>query len=104
MKNSKKQTLSASIWTIAGFGFSQVIRLGSNLALTRILVPELFGMMAIVTAIRLGIYMCSEIGLKVSVIRHENGEEPGFLNTAWTMQVIRGGLLWLIIILISHYF
>lgn len=35
------------------------------------------------------------------IIRHPNGENPEILNTAWTMQVIRGGLLWLIILLIA---
>mgnify|MGYP000692170198 CR=1 FL=1 len=88
---------TASFWTLAGFIFSQLVRLLGNLVLTRLLLPEMFALMAIVTSVRVGVYMCSEIGLKMSVIRHENGETPAFLQTAWTMQVIRGGLLWIFI-------
>jgi O-antigen/teichoic acid export membrane protein len=94
-------TAKASAWTIIAFGSSQLLRLSSNLILTRLLMPEMFGLMAIVTVVRVGVYMCSEIGLKINIIRHENGEEPEILNTAWTMQVIRGFLLWVIICLIA---
>lgn len=94
-------TVKASVWTIVAFGSSQVLRLFSNLILTRLLLPEMFGLMAIVTVVRVGVYMCSEIGLKVNIIRHENGEDPEILNTAWTMQVIRGFLLWAVIGMIT---
>lgn len=94
-------TVKASVWTIVAFGSSQVLRLFSNLILTRLLLPEMFGLMAIVTVVRVGVYMCSEIGLKINIIRHENGENPEILNTAWTMQVIRGVILWGVICLIA---
>jgi len=87
---------SASLWTIFAFVSSQGLRLFSNLILTRLLLPEMFGLMAMVTVLRVGLYMCSEIGLKVNIIQHENGESPEVLNTAWTMQTIRGVLLWIL--------
>jgi len=94
MRNKSAQ---ASLWTVFAFGATQILRLSSNLILTRLLLPEMFGLMAIVTVVRVGVYMCSEIGLKVNIIRHPNGEDPEILNTAWTMQVIRGALLWFLI-------
>ena len=97
----KQKSLSATLWTLASFGGTQFLRLFSNLILTRLLLPEMFGLMAIVTVVRVGVYMCSEIGLKVNIIRHEQGEDPEVLNTAWTMQTIRGVFLWVIIALIS---
>lgn len=97
----KKQAIKSSVWIILGFGVSQVIRLGNNLVMTRLLIPELFGMMAIVTVIRVGVYMFSELGLKVNVIRHEEGEKPEFINTAWTIQVMRGFVIWLVILFIA---
>ena len=36
-----------SFWTFFGFGGSQVIRLGGNLVLARLLFPEAFGIMAL---------------------------------------------------------
>lgn len=99
----KSKSARASFWTIAAFGTSQLLRLFSNLILTRLLLPEMFGLMAIVTVVRVGVYMCSEIGLKVNVIRHEKGDDPIILNTAWTMQVVRGGILWLLISSIAWF-
>jgi len=99
----KSKSARASLWTIAAFGSSQLLRLFSNLILTRLLLPEMFGLMAIVTVVRLGVYMCSEIGLSANIIRHEKGEDPIILNTAWTMQVIRGVILWLLISSIAWF-
>lgn len=99
----RNKSVRASLWTIFSFGGSQILRLFSNLILTRLLLPEMFGLMAIVTVVRVGVYMCSEIGLKVNIIRHPNGEDPEILNTAWTMQVIRGALLWFLIASIAWF-
>jgi len=93
--------LKASYWAIGGVVFSQFVRLFGNLILTRLLLPEMFALMTIVTSIRVGVYMCSEIGLKMNVIRHKDGDTPVFLQTAWTLQVIRGALLWGVITLLS---
>ena len=41
-ENLKARIMRTSFLTIAGFGFSQVVRLLSNLLLTRLLFPEAF--------------------------------------------------------------
>ncbi len=43
--------------------------------------------------------MFSDIGITPSIIQNKRGDDPNFLNTAWTMQVIRGLVLWLITLL-----
>lgn len=83
------------MWTLIGYGGSQVLRLGSNLILTRLLVPELFGLMALVNTFITGLNLFSDIGINPSIVRSERGEDPDFLNTAWTLQVIRGFGLWI---------
>ena len=55
MTSLKKLALSGAIWTIGGYGIGQVLRFGTNLVLTRLLVPEYFGMMAVVNTLRAGI-------------------------------------------------
>ena len=82
-------------WSVLGYGASQVLRLGSNLILTRLLVPEFFGLMMLINILVIGLQLFSDIGVGPSIIRHQRGEDPAFLNTAWTIQVVRGGLLWL---------
>ena len=91
----KNKAIAGSLWTIIGYGGSQTLRLGSNLILTRLLVPELFGLMALVTTFIQGLSLFSDIGIKPSIIRSSRGDDPNFLNTAWTLQVIRGCGLWI---------
>jgi O-antigen/teichoic acid export membrane protein len=85
-----------SAWALAGYAASQVIRLGSNLILWRLLLPDAFGLMAIVSAVMQGLAMFSDIGIGPSIIQHERGDEPNYLNTAWTIQVVRGTSLFVL--------
>lgn len=82
-----------SVWTVAGYGASQALRLLNNLILWRLLFPEAFGLMAIVSVCLVGLAMFSDIGIGPSIIQNERGDDPDFLNTAWTIQVIREILL-----------
>lgn len=104
----KKQAIRGTIWTIFGYGSSQVLRFGSNLILTRLLVPELFGLMALVQVFIMGLNLFSDIGINPSIIRSDRGDDPIFLNTAWTIQVIRGFGLWfgclIIAIPVANYY
>src|SRR5690554_6229289 len=84
-----------SVWTILGFGGAQAIRLVSNLILARLLFPEAFGLMALVMLLIVGLSLFSDIGIEQSIMRNPRGEERAFLDTAWTMQVARGWVLWL---------
>ncbi len=85
----------SSAWTALGYGGGQIMRLASNLILTRLLFPEAFGLMALVSVFLVGLTMFSDVGVGPSIMQHKRGDEPAFLNTAWTIQVIRGVLLWL---------
>lgn len=82
--------------TLAGTGGQQLLRLISNLTLTRLLFPEAFGLMALIQTFMVGLQMFSDIGIRPSIIQNKRGEDPDFLNTAWTIQIIRGVVLWLI--------
>ena len=101
MSSLKQKAISGSIWVIVGYGSSQFLRLISNLILTRLLVPELFGLMALVNTFIVGLTLFSDVGIRPSIIRSNRGEDPIFLNTAWTLQVIRGCGLWICSVLIS---
>ncbi|MES2636862.1 MAG: oligosaccharide flippase family protein [Pseudomonadota bacterium] len=109
--SQKKKILVAGFWVILIFGLSQIIRLGSNLVVTRIFEPEIFGVMAIVTVVAIGIAMFSDLGLWAFVVRHKDPTNPRLLSAVWTIQVIRGwltllavGLIALIIMFGNEYF
>ncbi len=97
----KQQAIRAGIWTFIDHFIGNFIRLASNLILTRLLVPEYFGLMALVTTFLSGLNMFSDIGIGPSLIQNKRGDDPDFFNTAWTLQVIRGFGLWLVTLLIA---
>jgi O-antigen/teichoic acid export membrane protein len=101
MSSLKKLALQGTLWTLFGYGLSQLIRLGSNLILTRLLAPELFGLMALVNTFIMGLNLFSDIGIGPSIIQNRRGNDPDFLNTAWTLQAIRGFGLWIASIVLA---
>ena len=95
-RSLRQMATHGSLWTIAGYGASQVLRFGSNLVLAKLLFTEAFGVMAIVNGIMQGLVMLSDVGIGQSIIRHTRRDDPAFYNTAWTVQIVRGFLLTLI--------
>ena len=94
--------LRAAAWTISGFGAGQLLRFASNLVLTRLLFPEAFGIMALVLLFTQALGLFSDVGSGPAIVQSEHGDEPRFLNTAWTVEVVRGGVLWIGTILIAR--
>lgn len=101
MTSAKKLAIRGAIWTIISFGSIYVLRFGNNLILTRLLKPEFFGLMAFVNTLRMGLELFSDIGISQNIVNSKRGDEPTFLNTAWTLQVIRGIFIWFICLLIT---
>lgn len=101
MSKLKNLAIRGTIWTFLGYGTSQILRFVSNLLLTRLLIPEFFGLMALVYTFITGLTLFSDIGIGPSIIQNKRGDDPDFLNTAWTLQVIRGFGLWLACLVIA---
>ena len=57
--------------------------------------------MALVNTFITGLNLFSDVGIRPSIIRSQRGDDPEFLNTAWTIQVFRGLGLWIICLLIT---
>lgn len=91
-------------WQLFSQFVSQGLRFGTNLILTRLLFREAFGMMGMVQVFIVSMHMISDVGLLGSVIHHRRGECPHFLNTVWTIQLIRGVALWLLTCLGAYPF
>ncbi len=91
----KVRTLWATAWIAFGSVGAYVIRLLSNLILTRLLFPEAFGLMLVATTVIFMMMMLSDVGIQQSIVRGEHGDDPLFLDTAWSFQIMRGVVLWL---------
>jgi O-antigen/teichoic acid export membrane protein len=92
----KARVIRSSLLTLVGFGGGQFIRLLSNLILTRLLFPEAFGLMALVSVFLMGLGQLSDVGVTPAILQSKRGDDRDFLNTAWTIQVLRGGALWIV--------
>lgn len=88
------RVMRSASWLVIGYGGSQALRLASNLILTRLLFPEAFGMMALVQVVLTGLMLFSDVGTGAAIAQNKRGDDPDFLDTAWTIQVARGFLLW----------
>ena len=88
---------------LAGVGnmASQALRLLSNLLLTRLLLPEAFGLVAAVNTLYFALVMFSDLGVWQSVVKSERGTQVEFLGTAWSVQLLRGALLCLVVLAIA---
>jgi O-antigen/teichoic acid export membrane protein len=58
--------------------------------------PELFGVMQIVYSLRTGAELISDVGIGQNIIYNKNANDPDFYNTAWSLQLVRGIVLWAI--------
>ena len=73
-----------------------------SLILTRLLFPEVYGLMTLVWAVLTGLQMFADTGITTTIIRDPRGDEPDFLNTAFTTNVLRGLLLWVVSCLLAY--
>lgn len=84
----------------AGYGASQVIRFGANLVLARLLFPRAFGVMLLVNVFLQGLQLFSDLGIGASIVQHRRSD-AAFLDTAWTLQIVRGLVLWLATLVVA---
>lgn len=89
------RAMRGSAFTAGSYVIAQVLRLGSNLILTRLLAPEAFGVMTLVSVVLVGMVMFSDVGVSASISQSKRGDDADFLNTAFTIHAFRGTMLWL---------
>lgn len=97
----RRRILTGSLWIVMGTGGGHLLRLVRNLALTRLLFPEAFGLVGMAGAVLQGLAMLSDTGVRPSVINSDRGEDPAFLRTAWTVQVLRGAMIFVVAALLA---
>lgn len=89
----KRRVRRGTAVSVGGQLSINAVQLGSNLVLTRLLLPEAFGLMAIVNFVVDALQQVSSIGIQPAVIRSPNGAESRFIHTAWAIQALRGVLI-----------
>jgi lipopolysaccharide exporter len=88
-KINLKGDLVASVATFAGLA---TVKFGSSLILTRILLPDAYGIITILLSVSFTLALLSDVGTYTSIVRAPNGDSPAYLNTAWTIRFVRSAL------------
>jgi O-antigen/teichoic acid export membrane protein len=103
----KARAVRGSMWTMLAFGAGQLLRIISSPILAYLLVPDDFGTIALVMVFVTAVYAFADVGIEQAIIQSPRGDDEVFLNTAWTLHIVRGILLWLgccVIALPVHWF
>ncbi|MGL5008826.1 MAG: oligosaccharide flippase family protein, partial [Paracoccaceae bacterium] len=90
------RALRGGALTAGSYAIAQGARLAANLILARLLFPEAFGVMALVNVFLVGLVMFSDVGIGPAISQNARGDARDFLDTAWTVNVVRGLLLWVL--------
>ncbi len=93
LRSLRERVFHAGRWALASHALGQAIRFGTNLLMTRLLVPEMFGVMAIANMVMIGLALFSDLGLRQNVVQSARGSEPAFLDTVWAAQIVRGFMI-----------
>ena len=94
----RDRTIRAGVWTLGSHGADLVLRLISNLILTRLLFPAAFGAVATASALISGLILVTDVGVQAAIIQNPNGDDTTFLRSAWVFQMGRGIIIWVVLL------
>src|SRR5262245_15874100 len=97
----RARVLRGSFFEVGGYGIQLVLRFGSSYVLAQLLFPAAFGLAPLVGIVVSGLAMLSDVAIQPCVIQSKRGDDPAFLNTAFTLQAIRGAVLGALMLLLS---
>lgn len=97
----RTRLLRASGWSVLMMLAENLLRLASNVIITRFLLPEAFGVMMFITMLLTALSLFADVGLQRSVAREQDGDDPTFLRVVWTTQIRRGFVIGGMVVLIA---
>src|SRR5206468_666639 len=97
------RTVRGGAWTLSAHFADTSTRIVSSLIMTRLLFPEAFGLVTAAVSLIVGIALVSDVGIRTIIMRSPHGESDSFLRFAWTLQAIRGFLLWIALIAFCYF-
>jgi O-antigen/teichoic acid export membrane protein len=90
--------MAGSFWLILLRSVSRVLGFASTIILARLLMPEDFGLMAMAAVSMAFLEAFTTLNLGTILIRNALSSRPDY-DTAWTLQIIRGTIIALMILL-----
>ena len=97
-----QRVVHASFWAFSLRVVDRLFGLARTVVLARLLAPSDFGLYGIALLALSMLETFSETGFNAAIIQKKGDVKP-YLDTAWTVQVIRGWLLALLLLVIAPY-
>ncbi len=72
MTVSTRFLLKGTLWTIGAYGLGLLLRMGTNVITTRLLAPELFGIMSIVYTLWNAVEFMTDVGIDQNIVHNKN--------------------------------
>ncbi len=101
--NIGRKVAWGAVWSIALNVVSRGLGLISILILSRLITPYDLGVYAAATIVIELVYVLTEVGI-YPVLIHRKNPDTIFYQTAWTVQVVRGFIIFMIVQLFTEYF
>lgn len=97
-----EKTIKSGFWVFALRIVDRIFQLARLIILARLLSPNDFGLFGIALLTLSALETLSQTGFKQALIQKKENIKP-FLNTAWTIQIIRGLLIALVLFFIAPH-
>jgi len=69
---------------------TNLVRIISTMILTRLLAPEVFGVVGVILSILYTLQMLTDFGLQAYVVRHPQADDQRFLDSVYTIHAVLG--------------
>lgn len=89
----KEQILHSGIWASLLNGGQRVLQILKLIILSRLLLPEDFGLLGIALITMMALQQFSRLGFKEALIQHPEDDVDPYLDTVWVVGIGRGVLL-----------
>ena len=96
----KVKALRSGIWLGLGSSVMRILEFFRSIILARLLLPEVFGVMAIIYILREGITQLSKTSFSNAII-YRKTEIDESVNTAWVLNIFRGLILFVLLFFLS---
>ena len=96
-----KKTFFATLWTVGSRLAVRFIGVISLIILAKILGPEDYGLVGKATLIQGFLYLVTELGMEPALITKRDATKDHY-DTAWTLHILRGVILALVLVAIAY--
>ena len=96
----KVRAIRSGLWLGMSSSIIRILELLRSVILARLLLPEVFGVMAIINILREGIQQFSRTGFGEAII-YRKTEIDESINTAWILNIFRGLILSVLLFFLS---